>query len=421
MLPIATILLTLIHRILNNPAFQLPDFRRLAAASASNSIAMSGEQVVFGLLIYRLTESSAWVGISLALYFGSSMVIGMIAGAIADWLDRRRLLRLVECALAANLFLTGLLLALDWLVLWSLLLMIFISGSVRALQHPVRFSYVYDLVGAQHIVSGLGFMNLSTRSGQLLGALIGGSAMQRLGADSAYFILACAHVLAFVFLLQLRSVGQAAAAPLENPAPLRQIFREYAAELYNNRILLALIIVTAAVEILGFSFATILPELANNRLGIGPEGLGTMHAARAVGGIAAGLVWASVGSNLQRPHLIYLGIIYTLGIGLFALAYASDFTFTIMALLIVALATASTDVLSQSMMQLCVSNELRGRAMGAWELAIGTAPLGHLEMGVLASSLGLATALSINAAGLLLIAILMTLAITGAIPGFRRP
>lgn len=376
---------------------------------------MNGELVVFGLLIYRMTDSSAWVGISLAIYFGASMVMGIIAGAIADWLDRRLLLRLVESLLAGNLFLTGCLFLLDWLELWSLLVMIFISGSARSLQLPVRTSYVYDLVGAQHIVSSLGLLNLCTRSGQLLGALIGGSVMQRLGVSSAYFILTVTHLLAIFLLLKLRSQGESS-VPRSEHGSLGQIFREYAVELYRNRILMTLILVTAAVEILGFSFATVLPELASSQLDIGAEGLGTMHAARAVGGIAAGLLWSSIGSNLHHPGAVYLGIIYILGLGLLALAFAADFTFTMIALLIVAITTASTDVLSQSMMQLCVSNELRGRAMGAWELAIGAAPLGHLEMGLLASALGVTAALSLNAAGVLLIALLITL----TIPGFRR-
>jgi hypothetical protein len=68
------------------------------------------------------------------------------------------------------------------------------------------------------------------------------------------------------------------------------------------------------------------------------------------------------------------------------------------------------------MMQLSVPDRLRGRAMGAWVFAIGSAPLGHLAMGALAASVGVGTALGINGAALLLIGALVTI----TAPGLRK-
>ncbi len=84
-------------------------------------------------------------------------------------------------------------------------------------------------------------------------------------------------------------------------------------------------------------------------------------------------------------------------------------------LAVAALASAS-DVLTQSMMQLSVPDRLRGRAMGAWVFAIGSAPLGHLEMGALAAGVGVGTALGINGAALIIIGILTTI----VAPGLRK-
>ena len=61
------------------------------------------------------------------------------------------------------------------------------------------------------------------------------------------------------------------------------------------------------------------------------------------------------------------------------------------------------DILTQSMMQLAVPDHLRGRAMGAWMFAIGSAPLGHLQMGFAVAWLGLANALYINGAMVLVV------------------
>ena len=83
--------------------------------------------------------------------------------------------------------------------------------------------------------------------------------------------------------------------------------------------------------------------------------------------------------------------------------------------LIAALAAAS-DILTQSMMQLSVPNALRGRAMGMWVLAIGFAPVGHLEIGALAASLGVGPALLLNGVALVAIGFVISL----AAPNLRR-
>jgi hypothetical protein len=95
---------------------------------------------------------------------------------------------------------------------------------------------------------------------------------------------------------------------------------------------------------------------------------------------------------------------------------APNYTTILLAVLAVSAFASASDVLTQSMMQLSVPDRLRGRAMGAWVFAIGSAPLGHLEMGALAAGVGVGTALGINGAALILIGILTTI----VAPGLRR-
>ncbi|GMQ75821.1 MAG: MFS transporter [Gammaproteobacteria bacterium] len=404
--------LPLIGRILRGPALRHRDFRLLLGAATCNYVGWGGEQVIIGLLVFRLTGSSAWVGVALALYFLPLLIFGMAAGAIADWIDRRRLLRIIEAVIGINLVVFGVLAGLEAVSLWQVLLVTFVSGSARAMYLPVRQSYAYDIVGAEHVVAGLGVLNIGLRAGQLIGALVAGSAMQRLGTDYALFTLAAAHGIAFLIISRLRSIATAAH---DNPVSIWENLREYVQEMRRNRVLLMLILVTAAVEVLGFSFATILPELATGKLGVGAEGLGIMHAVRAAGGFAAGIVLAGT-SSFRRRGFAYLIVIYAFGFALIALAVAPGFTTILAAVLAVAALSTASDVLTQSMMQLSVPDRLRGRAMGAWVFAIGAAPLGHLEIGALAASVGVGAALGVNGIGLILIGILTTI----MAPGLRK-
>ncbi len=397
--------LPLIGKILRGPAAGNRDFRLLVAAATGNYMGYGGEQVVIGLLVFRITGSSAWVGVALALYFLPLFIFGMAAGAIADWMDRRKLLRIIEAVIGINLVVFAVLAALEAVAIWQVLLMTFVSGSARAVYLPVRQSYAYDIVGAEQIVAGLGLLTIGMRAGQLLGALVAGSVMQRLGTDVALFVLATFHGITFLIVSRLRSIPTEAHT---NPVPILENLREYLQEMRHNRTLSMLIAVTASVEVLGFSFATILPELATERLGVGAEGLGIMHAIRAAGGFAAGLALAGAVS-IRRRGLAYLGVIYAFGLALIALAASPNFATILVAVLAVAALAAASDVLTQSMMQLSVPDRLRGRAMGAWVFAIGSAPLGHLEMGALAASVGVGTALGLNGAALIIIGILTTI------------
>lgn len=394
--------------VIGNPAFRFVDYRRLWGGAALNHLGMSGEMVILGLLVFRLTESSAWVGISLALYFLPLLVFGLLSGAIADWMDRRVLLRRVELAIITNLLVFASLLALGLEQLWLVLVFSLLSGSLRALHQPLRVSYAYDIVGGDRVVAGLGLLSLGGRCGQLVGALLSGWVMEQAGSAAAILVLVFTHSLAYSLFRRLQSQGQAASTRRE---PLLPTLQGYLLELRGNRTLMMLVLVTAAVEVFGFSFSTALPELTTKRFGWGAEGLGLMHAARAVGGIAASLTLSALGGQIARRGLAYLGVIFAFGAALLLLAIAGQFFLALAAMLLVAAMAAASDVLTQSMVQLSVENHLRGRAMGAWTLAIGSAPLGHLEMGALAVALGVEGALAANGAALVVVGLITALAV----------
>ena len=396
------------------------DFRLLGAGTSLNGMGAQGEQVVFGLLVYQHTGASSWVGIALALYFGPMLLVGAPAGAMADRMDRRRLLPALELASCVLLAVFGAIIATGLATLSVVLGLVGLSGCVRAAHLPARLSYAYDLGGAAQAVPALGLLNMLMRLGQLAGALGAGWITQRWGADAAYWALALAHAAAAMLTSRLRRTGIAGPAYQSRPHRVSlvatwQSLREYLREMRRNRTLVTLIALTAAVEILGFSFSTALPELAISRLEVGADGLGMLHGARSAGGLAAGLILANA-HWLRRRGLAYLVVIPGFGLSLVFLAVAPTLALTVTALCLAAALASASDTLTQSMMQLSVPDRLRGRAMGAWVFAVGSAPIGHLELGGLAAVVGITAALSVNGAGLILIGAVAAM----AAPGLRK-
>ena len=378
-----------------------PRFRRVMAMTFFNGASMVGEMLLFGLAVYELSGSTAWVGLSLALYFAPNFVVGAFAGTLSDSFDRVHVLRAVEAALGVNLLLIGASIASGVAELPLILVLTLVSGVFRATYNPARASYVFDLAGAQRVVSALGALNIAMRLGQLGGAVVAGWAAAELGIGATYLGLASMHVLALLALGRQR--GRPSFPGVERPS-VRAGLMEFGRELVANRTLLILVMVTAAVEVFGFSFLTALPDIAIGRLGLDATSLGILHASRSAGGIAGGILMASVAPS-RRLGVTWLVVVAGFGLMVMALGLAPNLPVAAMVSMLIALGAVASDVLTQSMMQLAVPSEMRGRAMGAWQFSVGFSVVGHLEVGLLSSLLGTTSALLANGAALVLVSL----------------
>lgn len=373
------------------------DFRHLAIGSAWHSASFLGEQVLVGLLVYKLTGSSVWVGIAYALAFAPMLVVGLPAGLSADRFDRRRMLPRIEGCALALMGSMALALTYGFESVGLVLVATTLSGTIRALHHPLRLTYAHDLMGGERLVSALSALGVVSRTGQLAGALLAGWIAEEVGANAAYAALMAMHVVAVIEFMRLKTSVQTADTGEET---LGEAIRDYLYELRTNPTLWRLTALASVVEIFGFSFATALPELASEQLGTGADGLGMLHAARSAGGLvaSAALVWIG---NPRRSGATFIGLIIGFGVAVMLLAVSPSLPLAMVAVGLVASCAASTDVMVQALMQWSVSERLRGRAMGAWVLALGAGPIGHLQVGALAGILGAGATLMLNGALLL--------------------
>ena len=380
-----------------NPVFKTSDFRRLWLNSTTNAISVAGDYVLIGWLTIEVTQSSAWVGIAYALYYLPMVVLGVPAGSAADRFDRRRLLRWLEFLSFAIMAVFTWLFAYRIADLTQVMWLTLALGALRATIHPVRLSFVYDLVGPAQVTPALAGISLGARTGMIVGALAAGTLTHRYGVAWALLVMALSH---FVALLCLTGEFHLMVRKTLDTTPLLQNLKDYLTEARTNHVLLVLTIVTAAIEVFGTSYSTVLPELAEKRLGLGAQGLGWMSAALACGGLVIGFLLFVLP---QRRHntVLYAASIVTLGLSVMALGYAPNLVTVLLALAAISGMITAWDIYTQSMMQLCVPDGLRGRAMGAWVFAIGSAPLGHLEIGLFAAYIGVELSLYANGFGVI--------------------
>jgi sugar phosphate permease len=231
---------------------------------------------------------------------------------------------------------------------------------------------------------------------------------------TALFAIAGAFALSAAVVFLARSRGDA--APVSNRAlPFSRGFSEYAGELRRNRTLAVLIFLTAAVEVLGFSFQALLPSIARDRLDAGAGGLGLLNAMTAVGGMVSVAI-VTLRGDLEHKGIAFLLVLVAFGVAMILLGQTGALVLAGAACLLVAALAALSDLLTQSLVQSAVPNELRGRAMGSWSLAIGIGPIGTLQIGALAAALGITFALTANGLVLVLLG-LGTLAVSKRLRG----
>jgi predicted MFS family arabinose efflux permease len=138
----------------------------------------------------------------------------------------------------------------------------------------------------------------------------------------------------------------------------------------------------------------------------GAEGLGILNAAVALGGLVAVILLALLPRQARREPLLGAAFV-VYGLSLLAVAMTGSLLLAAAILVVTGLCAGAFDVLQQTLIQLAVPREQRGRAVGVWVLGLGSAPLGHTEMGLLVALLGAREALSINATLTLIAALIL--------------
>ena len=383
--------------------FRYGALRVLWASTFSNQLGHGMQQVVLGWLIFDLTGSAGMVGTIFAVRSAPNLLVGLAAGPITDRLDRRAIIALASWGKTFSTLGLGLLLFADALAVWHLMVFTFFLGTLHAFYMVARQVYVYDVVGPGGAVNGIAAISLAQRMGQIVGALAAGALIEWAGPAVSFLGMSAGYGLGAVAIIWLRQAG--ASAPAERESITENIMN-YVRALRSNRVMLTLMISTAAAEVLGFSHQVILPILASEVLGIGPVGLGVLTAFRYVGG-AVGVVALAVAGPVRRPGMLLLVVLGLFGLGQVLLGQSFTFWMAVVFVTFVNAMAAITDVLHQSLLQLSVSNEQRGRAMGSWIVGIGVAPVGQLQLGYLAELTDSRIAMLVNGAGLVTVALIM--------------
>ena len=276
----------------------------------------------------------------------------------------------------------------------------------------IRHSYTFDIVGPDKALNGLSLNAMGQRIGGVIGSLLAGLIIYLTDVGVQYLVIGAVNVAAVLFLLAARDVGQA--APQERDSVIKNLVG-YFRLLRENRTLMALMMLTGATEIFGFTHQSVLVVFARDVLDVDALGFGFITAVRQGGGVAGLLVLAFMGNTRRKGRLMF-ATAAGFGLGQMAFFWSKNFLAFMLVLAFINACASMVDTLYKTLMQLNVTNEQRGRATGSWVLSIGVAPIGHLGVGAIAGSLGAPVALLVNGSVLTAVSIAAAL----GMPRMRR-
>lgn len=394
-------------------SLRIRDFRLLWASTLLYSLATGMEQVSVGWLIFELTGSELMVGVGAAARMVPFFLFGILSGAITDRWDRRLLLGIGNLGAAIVALVMALLLLLGGLTnVWIVVGLVGALGSMFAFTLTVRQTYTFDIVGSGLSLNGLALGAMAMQGGGIIGSLASGALIEAAGAGWQFVVAGVCYLSAAAATLALnnpgRSLRQTSTSVLSNLAGYVSLVR-------SRRFLLALMLLTAVTEVLGFTHMTLLPVFAKEVVQVGPTGLGVMTAFRQAGGLLGLWLLAGLGTTRKKGLLMFTTAI-GFGGGLMAFSLSGNLFAFLAVLLFVNACAMAVDTLYKTLMQGLVSDEERGRAMGSWVLSIGFAPVGHVGVGALAGVVGAQRALLINGAILSVVSLITMI----GMPNIRR-
>jgi MFS family permease len=350
-------------------------------------VSTTGRQISLVALpfqIFKLTGSSLAVGMIGLVQLIPLIVFSLIGGAVADRVDRRKMIILTEFGLAF----TSVLLVFGAMAgrppLAYLYLVTALQAGIGGVNSPTRSAALPNLVSREQLPAALALNQVMFNTTLVVGPALAGLVLAKLGLTWAYSL----DVLTF-----LGSIG---AAFLLRPLPPKrdeeaepttglQAIIEGFAYLRRRRVLISTFLIDLDAMIFGMPRA-VFPVLALSVFKVGPEGLGLLYAAPAAGALAGALTAGWVGGvRRQGQAVIWAVAVWGLAIVGFGLS-GGLFWLALGMLAVAGAADVISAVFRSTILQLNVPDELRGRLSAVHIMVVTGGPrLGDVEAGVVAS------------------------------------
>lgn len=369
-----------IEKIGTLTSLRIPNFRLLFIGTLLSNAGQWIQQVTLSWLVYDLTGSGTILGIINLVR--SVALLGMIpmAGLLIDRLKRQRLLMIENGWLFTITFTLGLILILGQCDISYLFVFAFLGGMVQTVDMTLRQVLVFDLVPRSHTPNAMALIQTGWSLMRSFGPAIGGFLILWVGPGGNFLVQSCAYVLIVITVMQIkfpvRKSDTLQSSPLENlKEGIRHVMKE---RLTRTFMMMGFVLPLFIIPIFSILPAVYAVEVFGDESG---RVLGFLMASVGVGGIAGGVVTASLG-HLERRGLLQLASLFLLSLSLISFAFSTTLLIALLFLVLAGFFEMIFLTTNQTLLQLSIPDNLRGRVTSIVNLNMALSPLGGFVAGI---------------------------------------
>lgn len=337
-------------------------------------------------LVYDLTRSPAYlglVGFSQAL---PTVLLTMIGGAVADRVDRRKLLLFTQSSNALIVLALAILTSTGQIQVWHVIAAAALAGTIMAFDQPARMALVPQLIEREDLMNAVALQSMVWQGTRIVGPAIGGLLIGALGGGregvAACFYLAAVFTgIMVAAIVKLRVLYK---TPESTEKHLGRNMAEGVAFIAKNRVFASLIGLTFFDSIFGLSYVILLPVFAREVLHVESSGYGFLMGISGVGALVGTTVVASLGDYRYKGRLLLAGAV-CFGVTLVLFSFSRIFLLSLGVLFVSGVVNSLYMTTVNTTLQALVPDQLRGRVMGIYALAWGLLPMGGMVGGAVAT------------------------------------
>ncbi len=347
------------------------NYRRYVTGQAISLVGTWMQMAAQSWLVLTLTHSPTQLGLIIALQTVPVLVLGPYGGVVADRVDKRRLMTVLQSTMGLQALLLGLLTITGVVRMWEIGLLAALLGLNNAFENPARQSFILEMVGPERLRNAVTLNSVLVNGARTVGPAVAGLLIATVGEGVCFLINAVSFA---AVVASLMTLDRDALRPSPPSGRQRGQLREGLAYIRRTPELRIPLLMMALVGCLAYEFQVTLPVMARQGLHVGAAGYGFMTAAMGVGAVLGGLLVAAKGRT-GLPTLVVAASAF--GVVLLLAALARTLAAELVALALVGGASISFMSTGNSTLQLTASPSMRGRVMSLWFVAFqGSTPIG---------------------------------------------
>ncbi|MEZ5356870.1 MAG: MFS transporter [Bryobacteraceae bacterium] len=360
------------------------DFRLFVSGQVISLMGTWMQSVAQSWLVYRLTQSTVWMGTLGFCNHIPVLLLGPIAGLAADRFNRRRIVTVAQCAFLVQALTLAALTLSERVTIGWLIPLAALWGVINAFEIPARQSMYIHLVGKEDLLNAIALNSMTFNAARVVGPSIGGFFVAAFGEGTCFLVNGISY-LAVIWSLFSMSSGEPARS---GTAAFAKHLREGFAYAWTHPGVRTLLGITALANLSTTPVSVLAPVFADRIFHRGSEGLGLLLGAMGAGAIVGTVVLARLrGTSALAGVILRSAIQSSLSLALFALS--PWFGLSLMAMALMGFGIFRMLSAINTTIQSTIEDDYRGRIMSLYTMTVvGMLPLGSLAGGAAAEWIG---------------------------------